>query len=258
MSMAPLTRSTRRHWLAGAAALVAGAAWSALAQPAAALVEVWKDPNCGCCNDWIAHLQAHGLRVRAHNSGNAAMRQRLGLPMRYASCHTARVQGYVIEGHVPAPDILRLLHERPAALGLAVPGMPIGSPGMDGPEYGGRRDPYDVLLVLRDGSSRLWAHYPGGGLRPVQAHGHEAHGAGGGLPAASDWVDGEVRRVDLAARKLTLRHGEIAALAMPPMTMVFQVRDAALLQGLQPGQRVRFRAAQINGAYVVTEIKPGS
>lgn len=254
MSLAPLALSSRRRWLTGAAALAAGAAWPALAQPADPLVEVWKDPNCGCCRDWIAHLQAHGLRVRAHDSGNAAMRQRLGLPARYASCHTARVQGYVIEGHVPASDILRLLRERPAALGLAVPGMPIGSPGMDGPEYGGRRDPYDVLLVQRDGSSRVWARYPGGGLRPVQAHGHELHG--GGATAASGWVDGEVRRIDAAARKVTLRHGDIPELDMPAMTMVFQVHDAALLQGLQPGQRVRFRAAKMNGAYVVTEIKP--
>nr|WP_246100654.1 copper-binding protein [Tepidimonas alkaliphilus] len=92
----------------------------------------------------------------------------------------------------------------------------------------------------------------------MQAHGHETHGAAGGAPVVSDWVDGEVHRIDLAARKITLRHGEIAALAMPPMTMVFQVRDAALLQGLQPGQRVRFRATQVHGAYLVTEIKPGS
>lgn len=248
----------RRDWIRWSAAwLAAAGAGPTLAQPAAPVVEVWKDPGCGCCNDWIAHLQANGLQVRAYDGGNAAMRQRLGLPARYASCHTARVGGYVIEGHVPAQDILRLLRERPAALGLAVPGMPIGSPGMDGPAYGGRRDAYDVLLVQRDGAGRVWAHYPGNGLRPVQAHGHEAHGAGGSSEV-SDWVEGEVRRVDAAARKITLRHGDIPALAMPPMTMVFQVRDAALLEGLQVGQRVRFRAAKVGTTYLVTEIKPGS
>lgn len=249
------TDPLRRALLAGLAALPLVQPAARAAEPPGPLVEVWKDPNCGCCNDWIAHLQAHGLRVRAHDTGNAAMRQRLGLPAHYASCHTARAGGYVIEGHVPAPDILRLLRERPQALGLAVPGMPVGSPGMDGPEYGGRRDPYDVLLVQRDGASRVWARYPGGGLRPVQAHGHELHG--GGATATSGWVDGEVRRIDAAARKVTLRHGDIPGLDMPAMTMVFQVHDAALLQGLQPGQRVRFRAARMNGAYVVTEIKPG-
>lgn len=122
-------------------------------------MEVWKDPNCGCCNDWIAYLEQEGLRVRSHDSGNAAMRQRVGLPQRYASCHTALIGGYVIEGHVNAREIRRLLAEKPEALGLAVPGMPVGSPGMDGPVYGGRQDPYDVVLVLKGGSSRVYQSY---------------------------------------------------------------------------------------------------
>jgi len=120
---------------------------------------VWKDPNCGCCKDWIAYLEQEGFRVRGHDSGSTAMRQRLGLPQRYASCHTALIGGYVIEGHVNAREIRRLLAERPTALGLAVPGMPVGSPGMDGPVHGGRHDPYDVVLVLRDGSSRVYQSY---------------------------------------------------------------------------------------------------
>lgn len=127
-----------------------------LAQPT---LEVWKDPNCGCCKDWITHLEQAGFRVRSHDSGNAAARLRLGLPQRYASCHTALIAGYVIEGHVPAREIRRLLAEEPDALGLAVPGMPIGSPGMDGPAYGGRRDPYEVLLVLRNGGHRVYQSY---------------------------------------------------------------------------------------------------
>lgn len=136
---------TRRQCLA---AFAASAALPVLAaQPA---VEVWKDPNCGCCKDWITHMQANGFAVTVHDTGNNAVRARLGLPQRLGSCHTALVAGYVLEGHVPAADVHRLLAQKPKALGLAVPGMPVGSPGMDGPEYGGRKDPYDVLLVTRN------------------------------------------------------------------------------------------------------------
>ena len=89
----------------------------------------------------------------------ADARKRLGIPIEYGSCHTAVVDGYALEGHVPVREILRLLNERPNAIGLAVPGMPVGSPGMDGPEYGRRRDPYDVLLLTRDGTSRIFQSY---------------------------------------------------------------------------------------------------
>lgn len=123
-------------------------------------VEVWKDPNCGCCEDWVSHLRANGFTVQVHNSGNTAARARLGVPDALGSCHTAQVGGYALEGHVPASDIRRLLKERPSAIGLAVPGMPIGSPGMDGAVYGGRRDAYDVLLVQRGGTTRVYQHYP--------------------------------------------------------------------------------------------------
>jgi len=97
--------------------------------------------------------------VQTFEQGNTAMRARLGLPVRYGSCQTARIGGYVVEGHVPVREIRRMLAEKPDAVGVAVPGMPVGSPGMDGPDYGGRRDPYDVLLVHRDGSSRVYASY---------------------------------------------------------------------------------------------------
>lgn len=90
---------------------------------------------------------------------NTDARQRLQMPIAHGSCHTALVDGYAIEGHVPAREIHRLLKERSAAIGLAVPAMPVGSPGMDGPAYGGRRDPYDVLLVGRDGSARVYQAY---------------------------------------------------------------------------------------------------
>jgi hypothetical protein len=125
-------------------------------------VEVWKTATCGCCHDWVAHLEASGFQVKTHDiseMAKAAQRRQLGLADKFGSCHTALVGGYVLEGHVPARDILRLLKERPKALGLAVPGMPIGSPGMDGPAYGGRKDPYGVLLVQRDGSSSVYQAY---------------------------------------------------------------------------------------------------
>jgi hypothetical protein len=123
------------------------------------LVEVWKDPNCGCCKDWIVHLERNGFKAQSHDTGNNAARVRLGMPQKFASCHTAVVGGYVIEGHVPAREIARLLREKPQALGLAVPGMPVGSPGMDGGIYGNRKDRYEVLLVAKDGSSRVYQVY---------------------------------------------------------------------------------------------------
>lgn len=142
--------------LAGLAALAAAPRVRAATRPH---IEVWKSPSCGCCKDWIAHLQANGFEVSAHDSGNTDVRERLGMPPRYGSCHTARVDGYALEGHVPAREVHRLLKERPQAVGLAVPAMPVGSPGMDGPEYGGRSDPYDVLLVRRDGSASVYQAY---------------------------------------------------------------------------------------------------
>jgi hypothetical protein len=122
-------------------------------------MEVWKSPTCGCCGLWVELMEKAGFSVKTHDVGNNAARQRLRIPTALGSCHTASVAGYAIEGHVPAADIRKLLAQRPQAVGLAVPGMPIGSPGMDGPEYGGRRDAYDVLLVLSDGSTRVFTRY---------------------------------------------------------------------------------------------------
>ncbi len=147
----------RRRFVAALAAACATPAFAV--QNGAPLVEVWKDPSCGCCKDWIKHLEANGFAVRVFETGNTAQRGRLGMPAKLGSCHTALVGGYVVEGHVPAREIRRLLKDRPNALGLAVPAMPIGSPGMDGPEYGGRRDPYDVLLVQTSGASRVFQSY---------------------------------------------------------------------------------------------------
>ena len=123
------------------------------------LVEVWKDPDCGCCKDWVEHLVKSGFDVKVNETGNNAARSALGIPASLGSCHTAKVGGYAFEGHVPAKEMKRILRERPKALGLAVPGMPVGSPGMDGAIYKGRKDPYDVLLVLQDQSTSVYQSY---------------------------------------------------------------------------------------------------
>ena len=125
-------------------------------------VEVWKTASCGCCHDWVKHMETNGFELKVHDITDAAkstLRAQLGMAEKYASCHTALINGYVVEGHVPAKEVRRLLKERPKALGLSVPGMTIGSPGMDGPEYKGRKDPYSVLLVQRDGSSTSYQAY---------------------------------------------------------------------------------------------------
>ncbi|HEY4664306.1 MAG TPA: DUF411 domain-containing protein [Comamonas sp.] len=155
MSHNQSSRMTRRtamlNLMATAAAVSLPAVWAASPTASNGIpVEVWKDPSCGCCQDWIDHMQAHGFSVKVHESGNSAVRARLGLPVELGSCHTALVGGYVVEGHVPAADVHKLLKAKPKALGITVPGMPIGSPGMDGEVYGGRKDPYDVLLVTKN------------------------------------------------------------------------------------------------------------
>ena len=147
---------SRRHLLAGALLLPLVGARAAVGRP---MVEVWKDPSCGCCKDWITHMEQSGFELRVHDSGNTAARARFGMPVKFGSCHTARIGGYTIEGHVPAREIQRLLQEKPKAVGLAVPGMPVGSPGMDGPAYGQRKDSYDVILVKADGSSTVYQSY---------------------------------------------------------------------------------------------------
>ena len=129
-------------------ALIAGLLVMALAGPSLAqsrpIAKVWKDPSCGCCKDWVSHLQGAGFDVQVLDTGNTAARTRLGIPQKYGSCHTAQIGGYAIEGHVPAAAIRRLLAERPDATGLAVPEMPAGSPGMDFP--GVDPEPYEAFL----------------------------------------------------------------------------------------------------------------
>lgn len=129
-------------------------AWAA---PALPVIDVYKSPTCGCCNKWIDHLKANGFDVRGHDTQDVtAHKRRLGIPAGYDSCHTAQVGGYVIEGHVPARDIKRLLKEKPQARGLTVPGMPIGSPGM---EQGSHKDLYEVILLDKNGAPRVYSRY---------------------------------------------------------------------------------------------------
>ena len=123
---------------------------------AADAVDVYKSPYCGCCEKWVEHLQQAGFAVRTHDVNDVpAARQRLGMPERLGSCHTAKVAGYVVEGHVPAADIQRLLKEKPKALGLAVPSMPPGSPGMESP----KPVPYNTLLVQAGGATTVFAKH---------------------------------------------------------------------------------------------------
>jgi hypothetical protein len=120
-------------------------------------VTVFKDPNCGCCKLWVDHLRKHAFTVVTKDTSDVASFKRSGrVPERHQSCHTAFVGGYVIEGHVPAADIQRLLKEKPKVAGLAVGGMPVGSPGM---EVGSRKDPYDVVAFNRDGTTKVFAKH---------------------------------------------------------------------------------------------------
>jgi hypothetical protein len=117
---------------------------------------VYKSASCGCCTKWVDHLKANGFNVEARNTNNLnKIKKEAGLQPKLASCHTAYVDGYVIEGHVPASDIKMLLKERPDVTGLTVPGMPMGSPGMEGP----RRDKYEVLTFDKAGKTTVFSRH---------------------------------------------------------------------------------------------------
>lgn len=157
----PFSSVTRRSILrlAFAATALSPAAYWLIAQPATAdplpPVVVWKDPNCGCCNGWVEHMRRAGFHVTAQNNGNmAAVKQGRGVPNALQSCHTAVIDGYVIEGHVPAADVMRLINERPQAKGLAVPGMPASAPGMDQPGQ-----PFTVVLFGTPAGDQIYAQH---------------------------------------------------------------------------------------------------
>ena len=141
--------------LAGAVSLAGLAAAQRPAQPQT--VEVFKSPTCGCCANWVKHLEAAGFTTKVTNVDDmTVVKTKYGVPGRMQSCHTAVVGGYVLEGHVPAADVQRLLKEKPAVVGVAVPGMPIGSPGM---EVGSTVQPYDVLTFNKQGQSTVFASH---------------------------------------------------------------------------------------------------
>ena len=124
---------------------------------AGAPVDVYKSPYCGCCGKWVEHLRARGFEVRTHDVTDVpGQRKKLGMPEAYGSCHTAKVDGYTVEGHVPAADIQKLLKERPKVTGIAVPGMPMGSPGM---EQGSAKDPYDTVVFTKGGARSVYVKH---------------------------------------------------------------------------------------------------
>lgn len=133
-----------------------GALLASGATSAAPTVEVYKSPTCGCCGKWVEHLRINGFVASVVEVADVdAIRRKAGVPARLTACHTAFVGGYIVEGHVPAADIRRLLAERPSAAGLAVPAMPRAAPGMDMPNAEG----YDVLLFQSDGTTRVFHAY---------------------------------------------------------------------------------------------------
>lgn len=148
---------TRRQWLGAAlggaaAALATGAVPALAAAPIA--ITVYKDPSCGCCTKWVEHMRAHGFRVTTRDTGDLAeVKATFGVPRALQACHTATVGGYVVEGHVPADLVQQMVRERAAIAGLAVPGMPMGSPGMEG----GPPQPYAVIAYTRDGGTSVYA-----------------------------------------------------------------------------------------------------
>jgi hypothetical protein len=137
------------------AIMLLGTAGTLQAQ-ASGTVEVYKSPYCGCCGKWVEHLRQAGFAVRTHEVNDVpGARKQLGMPEQLGSCHTAKVAGYIVEGHAPAADIQRLIKEKPKALGLAVPSMPPGSPGMES----AKPMPYNTLLVQANGSTQVFAKH---------------------------------------------------------------------------------------------------
>jgi hypothetical protein len=149
----------RRNFLRilGAGSLTLAPLLATAQSPRPLAIDVYKSPTCGCCEDWVKHLRANGFTVTTHDVEDTGVyRTKHGIPDRFGSCHTGVIAGYGIEGHVPAADIKKLLASKPQAAGLAVPGMPVGSPGM---EYGPRKDPFDVLLVKANGAASVFSSY---------------------------------------------------------------------------------------------------
>ena len=155
---------SRRQLLIIASSSIVAAPLAGLADTTTHDIHVVKNPQCGCCNAWIEILEGDGFNVTTEDRSNselAAFKIESGIPEDMMSCHTAKIGGYFIEGHVPASDIRRLIEERPEAIGLAVPAMPYGSPGM-GPED--QREAYDVFIIMANGTAEVFQHYPQAGI----------------------------------------------------------------------------------------------
>ena len=154
----------RRQLLIFASSLLIAAPLTGFANDAGTNIHMVKNPQCGCCNAWIEILKDDGFNVTTEDRSNsdlAVFKFESGIPKDMTSCHTAKIGGYFIEGHVPASDIKRLIEERPDALGLAVPAMPYGSPGM-GPED--QREAYDVFIIMANGTAEVFQHYRQAGI----------------------------------------------------------------------------------------------
>ena len=148
----------RNVMIAFGVALLASIGIATAQQKSGPLVEVFKTPTCGCCSKWVEHLRTSGFNVRTNDMNDVGeIKRTRGVPDQLQSCHTAVVEGYVIEGHVPAGDVHRLLKEKPAVAGIAVGGMPIGSPGMEFP--GSKGDSYDVVAFDKAGTTRVFAKH---------------------------------------------------------------------------------------------------
>lgn len=148
---------SRRTLLAAGAGALAVAACAPGARSSTELA-VYKTPTCACCSAWVDHMRDAGFKAQVNELPSLrSIRSTQGVPEAFASCHTALIGGYVLEGHVPAADVRKLLAERPEAVGLAVPAMPLGSPGMETPD--GQREAYETLLILRGGGSRVFARH---------------------------------------------------------------------------------------------------
>lgn len=149
--------SAARHSARTASAPAAASELAAAAHERT-VIQVYKSPTCGCCAAWVEHVRAAGFVAEVIDEPEAALqarKSRLGVGPKLASCHTAIVNGYVVEGHVPAADIQRMLREKPAIAGIAAPGMPVGSPGMEVPS--GAKDRYDVVAFTRGGTTKVYA-----------------------------------------------------------------------------------------------------
>jgi hypothetical protein len=150
MSAKALEKAMKKFLLGSVMLAVTHLAWGG------EVLEVYKSPTCGCCTDWVEYMRDNGFEVEVHDTQNMhPIKVRAGIQPGQGSCHTGFIGGYTIEGHVPAEDVKRLLKEKPDARGLTVPGMPMGSPGMEGP----RKDDYSVLLFRDDGPTSVFAEH---------------------------------------------------------------------------------------------------